>query len=140
MPRSRHKNKAINRLYDPCYFCLSFFLSFLLSNSCTLFKLQTKNVCVFPYFLVKNSTPLCGKFHGFFRTGSKSREKIEKFQRERLFKRLLCNSVRAFSKIRIVSRETGYLAFISTTSSLLETKSSDHFKDLHKPRLLKNIS
>ena len=46
------------------------------------------------------------------------------------------NFNQSFSKIRILSWETGYLASISITSSPTETKSSDQFKDLHKPRLL----
>ena len=58
---------------------------------------------------------------------SKSKEEIKKFQRERVSKQLIYISIRAFSKIRILSWETGYLASISTTSSPLETKSSDHF-------------
>ena len=73
---------------------------------------------------------------GFFETSSKSKKEIKKFQRERVSKQLLCILIRAFSKIRILSCETGYLASISTTSSPLETKSSDHFKDLHKPKPL----
>ena len=47
------------------------------------------------------------------------------------FKKLLHISIRTFPKF-----VTGYLASTSTTFSPLETKSSDHFKDLHKPRLL----
>ena len=42
----------------------------------------------------------------------------------------------AFSKSRILSWETGYLVSISTTFRPLETKSSDHFKNLQKPKLL----
>ena len=72
---------------------------------------------------------------GFFETGSKSREEIEKFQREWLSKQLLYTSIGAFSKIRILSWETAYLASIPSTSSPLETKSSDNFKDLHQPTL-----
>ena len=73
---------------------------------------------------------------GFFGTSSKSKEEIKKFQREHVFNQLLYILIRAFSKIRVLSCETGYLASISTTSSPLVTKSSDHFKDLYKPRLL----
>ena len=58
----------------------------------------------------------------FFGTSFKSREQIEKFQRKRLSKQLLYISIRAFSKIRILSWETGYLASVSTTSSPLQTK------------------
>ena len=139
------------------------FLPFLLSTSCTLFKLQPKKLlCIptgTPHFLVKNNKSLCVKFYGyphhqnrlghmskppnescetsgFFLTSSKSREKIKKFQCERLSKQSLYISIRAFFKIRILSCKIGYLASISTTSSPLQTKSSDHFKDLHKPRLL----
>ena len=72
----------------------------------------------------------------FFGTSSKSKEEIKKFQRERVSKQSIYISIRAFSKIRILSWETGYLASISTASSPLKTKSSDHFNDLHKPRLL----
>ena len=71
-----------------------------------------------------------------FGTSSKSKEEMKNFQRKRVSKQLIYILIRAFSKIRILSRETGYLASISTTSSPLETKSSDHSKDLHKPRLL----
>ena len=73
---------------------------------------------------------------GFFLTSSKSKEEIKKFQRERVSYQFLYILIRAFSKIRILSCETAYLASTSTTSSPLETKSSDHFKDLHKQRLL----
>ena len=76
---------------------------------------------------------------GFFGTSYKSREEIEKFQREWLSKKLPYISTRAFSKIRILGWETGYLASISTTSSPLETKSSYDFKDLHKPKLITNF-
>ena len=72
----------------------------------------------------------------FFGTGSKSKKEIKIFQRERVSKKLLHILIRAFSKIRILSCETGYLASMSTTSSPLETKSSDHFKDLHEAKLL----
>ena len=44
--------------------------------------------------------------------------------------------IRAFSKIRILSWETCYLASISIPSSPFQTKSCDHFDYLHKPRLL----
>ena len=110
-------------------------------------------------FSSENNTRLCGKFYGyphhqngpghmlkppnesfetsgFFGTGSKFKEEIKKFQREAVSKQLLYILIRAFSKIRILSCETGYLASVSTTSSPLKTKSSDHFKDLYKPRLL----
>ena len=61
---------------------------------------------------------------------------MKKFQREKVSKQLLYILIRAFSKIRIPISEAAYLASISTTSSPLETKSSDHFKDPHEPRLL----
>ena len=71
-------------LYDPCHYCPQSFLAFLLNTggqqirsqmneplrearAHTLFKLQTKLSCILtgiPYFLVKNNTPLFGKFFG----------------------------------------------------------------------------
>ena len=73
-------------LYDPLYCCPPSFLRFLLSTGLqqtrsqrnkpqhvarahTLFKMQTKNSCVFPQVYpnlqVKNNTSSCGKFHGY---------------------------------------------------------------------------
>ena len=71
-----------------------------------------------------------------FGTSSKSNKEIKKIHGERVSKHLLHISIRAFSKIRILSCETGCLASISTTSSPLETKSSDRFKDLYESMLL----
>ena len=48
-------------------------------------------------------------------------------------------SIRPFSKIRILNWGTGYLGSILTASIPLEATSSDHFKDLHKVRLLKKF-
>ena len=99
-------------LYIPCMILVSVvhhpsFLSLLLTTGLNLLKLQTKNSCVFPQvrrIFVKNNIPLCGTFYGYshhqnrlghmlkppnesceasvFLTRSKSREEIEKFQRE----------------------------------------------------------
>ena len=89
--------------------CSLSFLPFLLTTGLNLLELQAKSfLCIsrrYAAFLVKNNAPLCGKFYGyphhqnklghmskppnescetsvFFGTSSKSREEIEKFQRE----------------------------------------------------------
>ena len=77
---------------------------------------------------------------GFFGTSSKSKDEIKKFQCEKVSKQLLYILIGAFSKIRILSLETAYFASISTTSSPLETKSSDNFKDLHNLKLLTKLT
>ena len=70
-----------------------------------------------------------------FVNSSKSKEAIRELQREWISEQLIYISIRAFSKVRILSYETGYIATTSTTSSPLETKSFDRFKDIYKPRL-----
>ena len=101
-------NPFIHFLYDPCQCSPSSFLSFLLTTRLNLLILQTKNSCLFPQvrriFNEKQYTVMWqvlwsspspeqarpyveafeGKLRGvgFFETSSKSREEIEKFQRE----------------------------------------------------------
>ena len=109
-----------------------------------------------PHFLVKNNTPLCGKFYSYphhqnglghmlnFRTKASRRRsfwnyfQVKEGNKNNFKANEFLSSCFTFysEKIRILSCETGYLASISTTCSPLETKSSDHFKDLYKPRLL----
>ena len=120
--------------------------SFVYSHRCTTFSSEKQCTVMWQVPRLSTSPELARPYVkaserklrdvGFFGTSSNSKEEIKEFQCERVSEQLLYILIRAFSKIRILSWETGYLASISTASSPLKTKPSDHFKDLHKPRLL----
>ena len=68
-----------------------------------------------------------------FETSSKSSEEIEKFQQERLSKQLLYISIRAFFQ-NSYSKLKNWLPCFNF-DNFQSAKSSDRFKDIHKPRL-----
>ena len=131
----------------------------LIYLNCKLKTLVYSHSTGTPHFLVKTSTPLCGKFYGFLhhqnRPGHMLKPPNESCERS-VFLELVLSQERKSKNSNVNNFLSSCFTFqselfpklvfyvenlasISTTYSPLETKTSDHFKDLHKPRLLTNF-
>ena len=144
--------------------CPLFFLPFLLTTGLNLLKLQTKSSVYsrrYAAFLVKNKVPLCGKFYGyphhqnklghmskhpnescetsvFFGTNPSQGEKSKNSNMNKFLSSCFKFNQSFFHNSYSKLRNWLPCFYFATFQSTLQ-KSSDHFKDLHKQRLLTNF-